>query len=120
MRTQRQVKEMAETRKVLRLQEAPVIDSISDDFEHVGSRLPYPLYVDPKGFVQLQDFWQGHVYKVIGFQTDLAKQTIDVWWDSLIDPASLEGLYLVTSSKDGNWGTHNTAVTSAEWVEAAV
>ncbi len=108
------------TQSVTRIQMAPEIDSISDDLEHVGSRLPYPFYVDDKGFVQLQDFWQGMVFKVIGFQNHPAVQKIDLWWSDVKEPADILGKYLVTSDKDGQWGTFPTAVTGAEKVDAAL
>lgn len=108
-------------RTVTKVQMAPEIDHISDDLEFVGSRLPYPFYVDDKGFVQLQDFWQGMVYKVIGFQNHPAVQKIDLWWDDVAkDPSLAVGKYLVTSDKNGNWGSFPTAVTTCEKVEAVV
>jgi hypothetical protein len=97
---------------------APVIDHISDDLEHVGSRLPYPFYADANGFIQFQDFWQGQVFKVIGFQNHPAIQKIDLWWSDIKDPADSIGKYLVTSDNDGNWSTFPTAVTEAQKVEA--
>ncbi len=105
---------------VTMIQMAPEIDHISDDLEHVSSRLPYPFYVDADGYVQLQDFWQGMVYKVIGFQNHPAIQKIDLWWGDVNEPADILGKYLVTSDKDGNWGTFPTAVIKAEKTEALV
>lgn len=105
---------------VTMIQMAPEIDHISDDLEFVGSRLPYPFYVDDKGFVQLQDFWQGMVFKVIGFQNHPAIQKIDLWWSDVKDPSEIVGKYLVTTDKDGQWGTFPTAITTAEKVEAVV
>lgn len=104
--------------EVTRIQMAPVIDAVSDDFEHVGSRLPYPFYADADGYVQMQDFWQGEVYKVIGFQNHPAIQTIDLWWRDVKEPADTLGKYLVTTSKAGTWSTWPTAVVEAEKVEA--
>jgi hypothetical protein len=112
--------ELSMTTEVTRIQMAPEIDHISDDFQHVGSRLPYPFYVNEEGFVQLQDFWQGMVYKVIGFQNRPTVQTIDLWWGDVKDPAEIIGKYLVTSDKDGNWGTFPTAVIEAERTEAVL
>jgi hypothetical protein len=113
---------MSESKKktVTRIQMAPVIDHISDDFEHVGSRLPYPFYVDEKGYVQLQDFWQGAVYRIIGFQNRVDVQTIDLWWNSVTDPEQIVGKYLVVSDKAGTWATYPTAAVKAERVEAVL
>lgn len=106
--------------EVTRIQMAPVIDSISDDLDHVGSRLPYPFLVDAKGFVQLQEFWRGHVYRVIGFQNHPAVQKIDLWWLDIKDPSETLGKYLVTADKEGTWSTFPTAVTEAAKVEVTL
>lgn len=100
--------------EVTRIQMAPVIDSISDDLNHVGSRLPYPFFVDAEGYVQLQEFWQGEVYRVIGFQNHPAVQKIDLWWHKVQEPADIVGKYVVTSDKAGGWSTFPTAVTEVE------
>jgi len=105
---------------VTMIQMAPVIDGLHDDFTS-RSRLPYPFYVDDDGFVQLQDLWQGHVYKVIGFQNHPSVQRIDLWWaDAVKDVSQAVGKYLVTSDADGNWGTFPTACTTVERTEAVV
>lgn len=108
--------------QVIRIQMAPEIDGIDEiDGElHSRSRLPYPFFVNGDGFVQLQDFWQGHVYKVIGFQNHPAIQKIDLWWQDVKEPADITGKYLVTSDDQGQWGTFPTAVVEAEWTEAVV
>jgi hypothetical protein len=103
----------------MRIQMAPEIDGLHDDFTS-RSRLPYPFYVDGDGYVQLQDFWQGMVYKVIGFQNHPAIQKIDLWWADVKEPADIIGKYLVTTDKDNNWGSFPTAVVEAEMVEAVV
>jgi hypothetical protein len=109
---------------VTKIQMAPEIDGIdlTDDGEiHSRSRLPYPFYVNDDGFVQLQEFWQGHVYKVIGFQNHPAIQRIDLWWDEVAqDPSRAIGKYLVTSDDQGNWGSFPTAVVESEKTEAVV
>ena len=107
---------------VTMIQMAPVIDGI-DEINgelHSRSRLPYPFYVDDDGFVKLQDLWQGHVYKVIGFQNHPAIQKIDLWWSDIKDPSEIVGKYLVTSDVTGQWSSFPTAVTTAEKVEAVV
>lgn len=106
--------------EVTRIQMAPEIDHISDDFQHVGSRMPYPFYVDAKGYVQQQDFWQGMVHRVIGFQNRPTVQIIDLWWLDVKEPADILGKYLVTADKEGNWGTFPTAVVQAERMEVSL
>lgn len=97
----------------IRIQPAPRIDNISDD-GHAFTQLPYPYLVNEAGEVQAQEFWQGTVSRVIGFQKDLAKQTIDLWWrDAFQNPESIVGMYLVTSDNRGNWAVHDTAMQSA-------
>ena len=108
---------------VTMIQMAPVIDGI-DEINgelHSRSRLPYPFYVDDDGFVKLQDLWQGHVYKVIGFQNHPAIQKIDLWWtDAAKDVSRAVGKYLVTSDVNGNWSSFPTACTTVEKEEAVV
>jgi len=101
-------------KQVTRIQMAPVIDHISDDGEVVGSRLPYPFYVDAEGFIQQQDFWQGNVFKVIGFQNHPTVQKLDLWWYKVTDPSEIVGKYIVTSDKTGAWSTWPTAVVEAD------
>lgn len=97
-----------------KIQTAPVIDAISDD-GHVGHRLPYPFYVLPDGSVDGQDFWQGKVTRVAGFQRDLARQQVDLTWDdALADVQKAVGMYLVTFDSAGWLGVHDTAVQSVE------
>jgi hypothetical protein len=107
---------------VTMIQMAPVIDGIDkiDGEIHSRSRLPYPFYVDDHGFVKLQDLWQGHVFKVIGFQNHPAIQKIDLWWGDVKDLSEIVGKYLVTSDDNGNWSSFPTSVTTAKKVEAVV
>lgn len=105
---------------VTRIQMAPYVDAISDDLEFVGHKLPYPFYVDDDGYIQLQDLWQGKVYKVIGFQNHPAIQRIDLFWSDVKDPAEIVGKYLVTTDKDGQWSSFETAITEAIKTEAVV
>lgn len=106
--------------EVTRIQMAPVIDSISDDLEHVGSRLPYPFFVDAEGFVQFQDLWQGQVYRVVGFQNHPSVQKLDLIWRRVEDPSKIVGKYLVTSDKAGTWSTFPTAIIEASKVEVTL
>lgn len=99
--------------RLTRIQPAARPDAISAD-GHVGYQLPYPFYVADDGKIQNQELWNGTPLAVIGFQKDLAVQTIDVWWREVVDnPEKAVGLYLVTTDKDGTWGVHSTAVESA-------
>lgn len=107
-------------KEVIRIQMAPVIDSISDDGEHVGSRMPYPFFVDENGFVQQQDFWQGMVFKVIGFQNHPSVQKLSLLWSEVKDPSEIIGKYLVTTDVNGQWGSFPTAITQAEKTEAVL
>jgi hypothetical protein len=100
--------------KIYRVQTAPFTDHITDDF-HQMTKLPYPFAVDEDGMVQRQEFWDGKVFKVVGFQRDLAKHQIDLWWqDAIKDLPKAVGMYLVTSDNKGNWGVHHTAVDEFE------
>lgn len=96
----------------IKLQPAPFIDNIRDGHSMVEmTKLPYPFYVDEDGKVDQQDFWKGDPARVIGFQRDLAVQHIDLWWkDAAQDPQKTVGMYLVTSDAQGEWGTHQTAI----------
>lgn len=98
--------------RITKLQPAARIDAISED-GHVGYQLPYPFYVTDDGKIQSQELWNGTPFAVIGFQKDLAVQTIDLWWrDAVLAPAAAVGMYLVTTDKDGTWGVHSTAIES--------
>lgn len=105
---------------VTRIQMAPVIDHISDDFQHTGSRMPYPFYADSEGFIQQQDFWAGEVFKVIGFQNHPSVQTVDLFWYKVKDVSEIIGKYLVTMDKAGLWRSWPTAVVEAEKGEAVL
>lgn len=99
--------------KLIRLQPAPLVDHIDDSGQEF-TRLPYPFYVNEAGEIQRQDFWNGNPTKVIGFQRDLAVQTIDLWWrEAYPEPTKTVGMYLVTVDSDGQWGVHSTAIASA-------
>lgn len=102
--------------RILFMQQAPVIDGLHDDFTS-RSRLPYPLYADPNGMIQQQSFWQGKIYKVIGFQNDPIVQHVDLFWWQVKEAQDVIGKYLVTSDSDGNWSSWPTAVVEAEFQE---
>lgn len=103
--------------RLVRLQPAARIDNITDD-GHVGYQLPYPFYVAEDGSIQNQEFWQGTATAVIGFQKDLARQTIDLFWrEAVLNPELTLGMYLVTTDRHGTWGTHGTAIEGASTFE---
>lgn len=97
----------------IRIQPAQYVDQIVDG--HEMTKLPYPLVADEEGNVEHQELWRGDPAKVIGFQKDLAIQQVDLWWaDVVADPKKAVGTYMITSDDQGGWGTHMTAVMSAE------
>lgn len=102
----------------IRIQPHARIDNITDD-GHAMTQLPYPLFVnEADGSVQRQDFWQGKVLRVVGFQKDLARHEIDLWWsEAAKDPQRAVGMYIVTTDKDGGMGVHDTAVREAEVID---
>lgn len=102
--------------KIFKIQPSEFIDNMWEG-GHVGTKLPYPFFVDEKGMVENQDLWNGDPYRVIGFQKDLAVQEIDLRWnDATKDPSRAVGMYLVTANKKGDFVTHETAVRSIEVV----
>lgn len=104
---------------VIEIQPAPYIDNIYEG-GHEGTKLPYPFFVNEDGTIGNQSFWRGDPFRVVGFQRDLAKHQIDVWWDEVAkDPAKAVGLYVVTSDKDlihtadATYNVHETAIIKA-------
>lgn len=103
--------------RVIKLQPAEFIDNISDG-GHVGTKLPYPFYVNEAGEVANQEFWRGDPLRVVGFQRDLARHEVDLWWnDAFADPERCVGMYLVTADNRGGMGVHQTAIASVEVLE---
>lgn len=102
--------------KYLHMQEAPITDNITAD-GHVGAQLPWPVVADEKGTVVVPSSMLGLV-RVVGFQRDLAKMQVDVWWkDVFADPAKAVGLYMVTTNTKGGMGVSLSAVDSANMME---
>lgn len=100
--------------KIFKIQPSEFIDNMWEG-GHVGTKLPYPFFVDEKGMIDGQDFWNGDPYRVIGFQKDLAVHKVNLWWnDAVKDPSQVVGMYLVTANKKGDFGVHQTAVSSIE------
>lgn len=110
-----QHKNSPDAKPVWRIQESPIIDHVTDDGEAL-TRLPYPFLVDAKARIQYQDFWQGRMFQVIGFQADLAQHTIDLRWrDFMKEPEAAQGMYMVTSDDKGNWAVNISAVDEARF-----
>lgn len=100
--------------KIIKLQPSEFTDQLTDDGNQL-TKLPYPICAGTDGLVTNQDLWQGDPSRIIGFQRDLARHEIDVWWNNAVkDPQSVVGLYLVTSDSKGRYGVHTTAIASVE------
>lgn len=99
----------------IRIQPGPYTDHLTDD-GHELTKLPYPFFVNEEtGAVGRQEFWQGTVLRVVGFQKDLARHEIDLWWEGAVkDPQRAVGMYVVTTDSEGGMGVHPTAVSSME------
>lgn len=100
--------------KVVTLQPSPITDQILEDGTEL-TQLPYPLHVEEDGSIQRQDFWAGKPLRVIGFANDLARHSIDLWWDDAVkNPQQVVGKYIVTVDKDGTWSSWSSAVSDVE------
>lgn len=98
--------------RLISLKFASHTDHITDDGTEL-TRQPYPFHVTPDGSISRQDFWKGTPSQVIGFVDDPSVEEITLWWrDVAADPSKTVGKYAVTSSKDGKWATHLSAVES--------
>lgn len=101
----------------IRIQPAARIDNLTADGQEL-TQLPYPLFVEEDGTVGRQDFWQGRITRVVGFQRDLAVQQVDLWWrDVPDDPERAVGMYIVGADNTGGMFNLDTAVESAEVIE---
>ena len=73
--------------------------------------LPYPFYVRENGLVDRQDFWRGKVLRIIGFQRDLNKMTVDLFWsDAVKDPSKATGMHVVAADNKNNWGVYRSPI----------
>ena len=71
--------------------------------------------MNEEGQVGNQEFWQGNPVRVVGFQKDLARHQIDLWWtDAYEAPEKIVGMYLVAVDNQSNMGVYDTAIVSAE------
>lgn len=104
-------------KKVVTIQRAAQVDGL-----HEGGapryQLPYPVHVDRDGRICQQDFWQGHLYRVVGFQNDVHEKRIDLYWEEVfIDPKIAVGKYLVCTDSEDNWFVFQTGVKSCRFTE---
>jgi hypothetical protein len=104
-------------KQYLTLQPAEFTDFITED-GHELKKLPYPFYVHEDGRIDRQDFWRGTVSRVIGFQADYNRMTIDLFWDDAVkNPESAVGKFVVTADARGKWSVHGNAISSVEVTE---
>lgn len=98
---------------VYRLQPADRPDGIHSDGTPMYQQ-PWPVVARPDGsVVGADDHWCGEVVQVIGFQAKPTVHSIDLNWSGfLLDPQQAVRMYLVTSDKNGNWRSFDTAVES--------
>jgi hypothetical protein len=83
--------------------------------------LPYPFHVFEDGRIDRQDFWRGKVFRVIGFQKDFERMTIDLFWhEATADPERAIGMYVVTADDKGfkaTWSVHRSAISNVSVTE---
>lgn len=102
-----------EIMKLIRLQPAPHVDHITDD-GHELTQLPYPFFVHEDGTIE-GIYADTGSKAVIGFQSDLAVQKVNMWWGEVVkDPQLAVGKYVVTAEKNGGMAVHEIAITSVE------
>ena len=75
--------------------------------------LPYPYFIDEKGFIGRQDFWKGKPKKLLGFYNfpesgDITLMFEDFW----VEPERCVGLYPVFEHKNGEWFTSKIPIES--------
>jgi hypothetical protein len=101
---------------IFKIQPSAHTDHITEDGTEL-TKLPYPFFADDKGMVQRQDFWQGKVVRIVGFQKDLAVQQLDLsWLRAQQDLSQAVGMYVISTDSDGGMGVHPVAVESVEEV----
>lgn len=73
------------------------------DFDVMKPR-PYPFHIDAEtGEVGRQDFWKGDPFKLVGFQNDANRQTVDVFYTAFVaDPQAVVGKFPVFLRADGS------------------
>lgn len=106
--------------RYITLQPAAHTDQITADGQEL-TKLPYPFHVNAAtGAIDRQSVFVG--WEVVGFQRDVARQEINLWWDDYVasDPQRAVGMYVVTRDGQGQMSTHLTAVDKVEVVDVAV
>lgn len=80
--------------------------------------LPYPFFLDEKGYVGRQDFWKGSPHMLIGFNSKPINgydpKSIDVQ-AFMKDPQKAVGLYPIFAHKEGKgmeWYTYKDPIES--------
>jgi hypothetical protein len=92
------------------IQTAHFIDGLTPDGQAMG-KLPHPVFATADGKVKGRE----DAVQVIGFQSKLEVQNIDLWWRKAVqNPEKAVGMYLVTANKQGTWESHLTEVTDFE------
>src|SRR4051812_43939615 len=88
--------------KIVTLQPSARTDHITADGTEL-TQLPYPFHVDENGAVLRQDFWQGDIAEIVGFQDDPHVQRVDVRWrDVWTDPSRAVGKYPIGRDAAGH------------------
>jgi len=83
--------------------------------EKENGTLPYPYFINEKGFVGRQDFWKGNPYKLIGFspisEQKFDKRQIDLSV-FLKNPKKAIGMYPIFEHKNKEWHTYQDKIES--------
>jgi hypothetical protein len=83
--------------------------------EREDKTLPYPFFIDEKGFVGRQDFWRGKPLKLIGFSTVPKTGEMDVTLSDFLEvPDCCIEMYPVMEWEDGTWHTYKDKIMSFE------
>ena len=85
--------------------------------ETPSGTLPYPYFIDEKGFVGRQDFWKGKPLKLIGFSPTNLQEFDDKQIDLLTflkDPKRAIGMYPIFLHKDKEWYTYQDKIESIQ------
>lgn len=86
--------------------------------EHPDLFLPYPYFINSKGFVGRQDFWKGKPYKLIGFSPVPVAGEMELYFSAFWkNPERVIGMYPVFANKKKNWFTLLTPIESIEKIQ---
>jgi hypothetical protein len=73
------------------------------------------FFIDEKGYVGRQDFWQGNPYKILGFNKTPKTGDISLMFEDFKkDPKQAEGMYPVFSTAQDEWTTHQDPIAEVE------